>query len=48
MTENNDLEYKKKDFASNQEVKWCPGCGDYAILSAIQTALTKIGRNTHS
>lgn len=44
MTENNDLEYTKKDFASDQEVKWCPGCGDYAILSAIQTALTKIGR----
>lgn len=37
-------EYSKKDFVSDQEVKWCPGCGDYAILSAIQTALTKIGR----
>jgi len=44
MTENNDLEYTKKDFVSDQEVKWCPGCGDYAILSAIQTALSKIGR----
>ncbi len=39
-----NTEYSKKDFASDQEVKWCPGCGDYAILSAIQTALTKIGR----
>jgi 2-oxoglutarate ferredoxin oxidoreductase subunit beta len=37
-------EYKKKDFQSDQEVKWCPGCGDYAILSAVQMALTKIGR----
>lgn len=44
MTENNDLGYTKKDFVSDQEVKWCPGCGDYAILSAIQTALSKIGR----
>ncbi len=44
MIENNHLEYAKKDFASDQEVKWCPGCGDYAILSAIQTALTQIGR----
>ena len=26
----------KKDFTSDQEVRWCPGCGDYAILSAVQ------------
>ena len=44
MTQNNDLEYTKKDFTSDQEVKWCPGCGDYAILTAIQSAMTKIGR----
>lgn len=44
MTEDNNLEYTKKDFSSDQEVKWCPGCGDYAILSAIQSAMTKIGR----
>jgi len=44
MTNTEDLNYTKKDFASDQEVKWCPGCGDYAILSAIQTAMTKIGR----
>ena len=28
-----------KDFTSDQEVKWCPGCGDYAILRAMQKAL---------
>jgi 2-oxoglutarate ferredoxin oxidoreductase subunit beta len=44
MSAHTDVEYTKKDFASDQEVKWCPGCGDYAILSAIQTALTKVGR----
>lgn len=44
MTQDNDLTYTKKDFASDQEVKWCPGCGDYAILSAIQSAMSKIGR----
>lgn len=44
MTEDKDPQYTKKDFVTDQEVKWCPGCGDYAILSAIQTALTKIGR----
>ncbi len=44
MSTQDNTEYTKKDFSSDQEVKWCPGCGDYAILSAIQTALTKIGR----
>jgi 2-oxoglutarate ferredoxin oxidoreductase subunit beta len=32
-----------KDYASDQEVRWCPGCGDYAILKAIQKALAEIG-----
>ena len=36
-------EYKKKDFISDQEVRWCPGCGDYAVLSSVQMAMTKIG-----
>ncbi|MCB9716065.1 MAG: 2-oxoacid:ferredoxin oxidoreductase subunit beta [Myxococcales bacterium] len=33
----------KKDFTSDQEVRWCPGCGDYAILAAIQRALPEMG-----
>lgn len=37
----------KKDFTSDQEVKWCPGCGDYAILSATQMAMSKIGIPPH-
>jgi 2-oxoglutarate ferredoxin oxidoreductase subunit beta len=32
-----------KDFATSQEVRWCPGCGDYAILRAVQTALAESG-----
>ena len=32
-----------KDFASDQEVRWCPGCGDYAILKATQKVLADIG-----
>jgi len=32
-----------KDFASDQEVRWCPGCGDYAILKAVQMSLSKMG-----
>jgi 2-oxoglutarate ferredoxin oxidoreductase subunit beta len=29
----------KKDFSSGQEVRWCPGCGDYSILAAVQSVL---------
>ena len=32
-----------KDFATDQEVRWCPGCGDYAILKAMQRALPDMG-----
>lgn len=33
----------RKDFVSDQEVRWCPGCGDYAILAAMQRALPEMG-----
>jgi len=33
----------KKDFQSDQEVRWCPGCGDYAILAAVQTIFPQLG-----
>ncbi len=32
-----------KDYASDQEVRWCPGCGDYAILKAVQKTLADVG-----
>jgi 2-oxoglutarate ferredoxin oxidoreductase subunit beta len=32
-----------KDYASDQEVRWCPGCGDYAILKAMHKALADMG-----
>src|SRR5210317_520722 len=32
-----------KDFATSQEVRWCPGCGDYAILKAVTKALADAG-----
>jgi 2-oxoglutarate ferredoxin oxidoreductase subunit beta len=32
-----------KDFATDQEVRWCPGCGDYAVLKAMQRTLPDIG-----
>jgi 2-oxoglutarate ferredoxin oxidoreductase subunit beta len=33
----------KKDFSSDQDVRWCPGCGDYAILSAVQKTMPELG-----
>jgi len=32
-----------KDFTSDQEVRWCPGCGDYAVLKAVQGFLPELG-----
>jgi 2-oxoglutarate ferredoxin oxidoreductase subunit beta len=37
----------KKDFISDQEPRWCPGCGDYAILSTVQGFLPELGVPTH-
>ena len=33
----------RRDFASDQAVRWCPGCGDYAILAQVQQTLPKLG-----
>ncbi|MGY4719514.1 2-oxoacid:ferredoxin oxidoreductase subunit beta [Naumannella huperziae] len=33
----------RKDFTSDQEVRWCPGCGDYAVLAAFQGFMPQIG-----
>lgn len=33
----------KKDFVTDQEVRWCPGCGDYAILNALQSVFPELG-----
>jgi 2-oxoglutarate ferredoxin oxidoreductase subunit beta len=35
--------YQKKDFVSNQTVRWCPGCGDYAILDSVQKTFAGLG-----
>ncbi len=38
-----DVPLSKKDFTSDQEVRWCPGCGDYVILAAVQSFLPELG-----
>lgn len=37
-----DYKYTPADFKSDQEVKWCPGCGDHAILNAVQRAMPEV------
>ena len=37
-----EYKYTPADFKSDQEVRWCPGCGDHAILNAVQRALPEI------
>jgi 2-oxoglutarate/2-oxoacid ferredoxin oxidoreductase subunit beta len=34
---------KRKDFQSDQEVRWCPGCGDYSVLTAVQLLMPELG-----
>ena len=41
-----DYKYTPADFKSDQEVRWCPGCGDHAILNAVQRALPEIADQT--
>ena len=38
-----DEKQSAKDFKTDQEVRWCPGCGDYAILAAVQGFLPELG-----
>ncbi|RAY15234.1 2-oxoacid:ferredoxin oxidoreductase subunit beta [Actinomadura craniellae] len=38
-----DVKQTAKDFKTDQEVRWCPGCGDYAILAAVQGFLPELG-----
>ena len=44
MTDTNKPVYTFKDFASDQEVRWCPGCDDYVVLRSIQKALPLMNR----
>ncbi len=37
------IQLSAKDFKTDQEVRWCPGCGDYAILAAVQSFMPELG-----
>ena len=43
MSNQQTIELTKKDFVSDQDVRWCPGCGDYAILSQVQKVFPQLG-----
>ena len=43
MTGNGKLTLTAKDLKSDQEVRWCPGCGDYAILATVQQLMPELG-----
>ncbi len=44
MTDSNIPVYTFKDFVSNQDVRWCPGCDDYVVLRSLQKALPMMNR----
>ncbi len=43
MTEHGNGQMTAKDLKTDQEVRWCPGCGDYAILAALQSFMPDLG-----
>ena len=46
-TETIKIQYTAKDFKSDQYVRWCPGCGDYAVLSSLQKVMADLGVAPH-
>ena len=44
MSESSQVKYTRKDFTSDQAVRWCPGCGDYSILTQTQKVFPDLGR----
>jgi 2-oxoglutarate ferredoxin oxidoreductase subunit beta len=43
MDTTTEIKLSPKDFVTDQEVRWCPGCGDYSILKQVQTVLPELG-----
>jgi len=42
------MELTNKDFKSSQSVRWCPGCGDHAVINTLQKAMAEIGVAPHN
>ncbi|WP_321334344.1 2-oxoacid:ferredoxin oxidoreductase subunit beta [uncultured Bacteroides sp.] len=43
-----ELEFTSKDFKSDQYVRWCPGCGDHALLNSLHKAMAELGIAPHN
>jgi len=43
IQKNQEIQYTAKDFKSDQYVRWCPACGDYAILNTLQKVMAELG-----
>ena len=43
MADETTVTLSRKDFQTDQEVRWCPGCGDYSILAAMQLLFAELG-----
>lgn len=41
------MNYTAKDFKSDQSIRWCPGCGDYAVLNVLHKAMAELGLKPH-
>jgi 2-oxoglutarate ferredoxin oxidoreductase subunit beta len=39
---NTPIDLTKADFTSDQDIRWCPGCGDFAILTQVQTVMSEL------
>lgn len=46
--ETKTIQYTLKDFKSDQAVRWCPGCGDYAVLNTMQKVMAELGVPPHN
>ena len=42
-----ELKYIPKDYKSDQSVRWCPGCGDHAVLNCLHKAMAEVGVAPH-
>ena len=47
MEQNNTQKYQPKDFKSDQSVRWCPDCGDHAVLNVLHKAMAELGIPPH-
>ena len=45
MTDVKEKKITAKDYSSDQDVKWCPGCGDYSILKQVQGVCAELELN---